>query len=193
MKLTDREKHILQAIASFLICAALVTGAIVHERIARLEYEAEFWEGRCEDWRESAWYWRDAYHDLLFDREYQRQTEAELILLEASEPEPVEATWVNVGGCRITFYCPCEKCCGKWANGITATGMTAAEGRTVAVDPNVIPLGSEVLIGDHIYIAEDTGVSGNAVDIFLTDHDRCLQLGTYTTDVSWRVADTINT
>ena len=66
-----------------------------------------------------------------------------------------------LGEFKLTAYCPCAKCCGK-TDGITATGTLAAEGRTIAVDPRVIPYGSSVTIyfADgtvHTYTAEDCG------------------------------------
>ena len=93
--------------------------------------------------------------------------------------------WHTVKNCRITHYCSCAACCGK-SDGITATGTRVKEGRTVAVDPKVIPLGSEVLINGHVYIAEDTGVSGNAVDVFIDSHARSLRMGVYRATVQWR-------
>lgn len=56
--------------------------------------------------------------------------------------------------------------------GITRTGTTATEGRTIAVDPNVIPLGSWVYIeGIGLRRAEDTGgaVKGNWIDVYYDD------------------------
>ncbi len=62
------------------------------------------------------------------------------------------------------------------AYGVTSSGTKATVGRTIAVDPEVIPLGSRVKITfpekysylDGIYIAEDTGrlIKGNRVDVF---------------------------
>lgn len=82
---------------------------------------------------------------------------------------------------QATFYCPCTKCCGKNAKGITASGTKVKEGRTIAVDPNVIPLGSKVEIEGFgsSYIAEDTGsaVKGNIVDIFVNSHKEAKRLG----------------
>ncbi len=77
-----------------------------------------------------------------------------------------------------TAYCPCKKCCGK-TDGITATGTTATAGRTIAVDPSVIPYGTEVIINGNTYIAEDCGgaVKGNDVDIFFNTHEEALQFG----------------
>lgn len=83
----------------------------------------------------------------------------------------------------VTHYCPCSKCCGAYASGYTATGAKAIEGVTVAVDPRVIPYGSEVVIKGHTYTAEDTGVSGNHIDIFVESHEMALQLGAYYADV----------
>ena len=70
--------------------------------------------------------------------------------------------------------------CGKYPGnptyGITFSGTKAVKGRTIAVDPKVIPLGSSVYIKfpeeyeklNGWYIAEDTGskVKGNIIDVF---------------------------
>lgn len=77
-----------------------------------------------------------------------------------------------------TAYCPCVKCCGK-NDGITATGTKATAGRTIAVDPTIIPYGAKVIIDGNTYIAEDCGgaVKGNAVDIFFDSHEAALAFG----------------
>lgn len=88
-----------------------------------------------------------------------------------------------LGEFKLTAYCPCAKCCGK-DDGITATGTTATEGRTIAVDPRVIPYGSTVTIyfsdgTSHTYTAEDCGggIKGNRLDIYFDDHQTALQFG----------------
>lgn len=75
-------------------------------------------------------------------------------------------------------YCPCIQCCGK-EDGITATGTQATPGRTIAVDPTVIPYGSRVVIDGHIYVAEDCGgtIKGNTIDVFHSTHQEALQWG----------------
>lgn len=90
-----------------------------------------------------------------------------------------------LGEFTITHYCACKVCCGKWADGITASGKTAVEGVTIAVDTKVIPLGSEVIIDGWTYIAQDTGsaIKGNRIDIFIDDHDRALKMGKYQANV----------
>lgn len=83
-----------------------------------------------------------------------------------------------MGEFDITYYCSCEKCCLK-TDGITATGTKAKEGRTIAVDPDIIPLGSEVIINGHKYKAEDVGgaIQEKRIDIFVETHQRALELG----------------
>ena len=81
---------------------------------------------------------------------------------------------------RATAYDLSVESCGKDRGhpeyGITYSGTRAEAGRTVAVDPEVIPLGSSIRITfpeeysymDGIYVAEDTGrlIKGNNIDIF---------------------------
>lgn len=81
-----------------------------------------------------------------------------------------------IGECTITAYCPCAECCGRWADGLTATGLLAGPG-IVAVDPEVIPLGSTVIIDGLKYLAADVGVSGKHVDIAVSSHEQAVELG----------------
>lgn len=77
-----------------------------------------------------------------------------------------------------TAYCACAKCCGK-SDGITATGTKATAGRTIAVDPSVIPYGTHVIINGNTYVAEDCGgaVKGNDIDIFFNTHEEAVNFG----------------
>lgn len=90
-----------------------------------------------------------------------------------------------LGAFVITAYCPCSKCCGEWADGITSTGTVATEGRTIAVDPSVIPYGSVVEINGVSYIAEDCGgaIKKNRIDIYFNSHDDALEWGVQEHDV----------
>ena len=89
-----------------------------------------------------------------------------------------------LGRFRITHYCDCEICQGAYV-GTTATGVTPTAGRTIAVDPRVIPLGTRVTINGHEYVAEDTGgaIRGNRIDIFVASHAEANEKGVYWTDV----------
>lgn len=97
--------------------------------------------------------------------------------------------------CTITHYDCCVSCCGK-TDGITASGVQATPGVTVAVDPDVIPLGSDVLVdyGDgeiHYYRADDIGgaVKGNHIDLCVGSHEDALQMGRRTATVYWLKED----
>lgn len=83
-----------------------------------------------------------------------------------------------LGRFKITAYCPCSKCCGK-DNGITASGTRVKEGRTIAVDPKIIPLGSKVELNGKTYIAEDVGgaIKGNTIDLFFNSHTEANKWG----------------
>ncbi len=85
---------------------------------------------------------------------------------------------VSLGLFRLTAYDACIICCGK-TDGITKSGIHAKSGRTVAVDPDVIPLGSRIRINGHTYIAEDTGsaVKGYHIDIFMDTHEEAKRFG----------------
>lgn len=92
-----------------------------------------------------------------------------------------------IGECTVTAYCPCVECCGKWADGLTATGIPAEPG-IVAVDPERIPLGSTVVIDGQKYLAADTGVTGLHVDVCLADHASTVEHGVRMAQV-WVVED----
>ncbi len=112
---------------------------------------------------------------------------------EEPENELIEAALLarahKMENVKVTYYDPCVKCCGK-SDGITASGITATPYVTCAVDPAVIPLGSDVLVdyGDgvlHYLRADDTGVSGGHIDICVTTHSEALWLGVDRATVYW--------
>ena len=86
----------------------------------------------------------------------------------------------------ITSYCSCRKCCGAYSPEVTgrpahtATGTEPMQGRTIAVDPSVIPYGSHVVIeGMGTYIAEDCGggIKGNHIDMYFENHEDAVKFG----------------
>lgn len=87
----------------------------------------------------------------------------------------------------VTAYCPCEKCCGAYANGYTATGAKATQGVTVAADPDVLPMGTEIELDGHTYTVQDTGgaIAGNRLDLYFDSHEDALQWGVREKIVRW--------
>lgn len=97
---------------------------------------------------------------------------------------------VYMGDYKLTAYCACEICCEEWAlnrpldeNGnpivYTSSGTVATQGRTIGVNPKVIPYGTEVYIeGLGWRVAEDTGViQGQHIDVYMGSHDAALHSG----------------
>ena len=94
--------------------------------------------------------------------------------------DAIKANATALGNYKLTFYCPCERFNGALGASKTASGATPAEGRTIAVDSSIIPLGSRVYIeGYGTFIAEDTGsaIKNNKIDIFVSTHERAEELG----------------
>lgn len=120
--------------------------------------------------------------------EIEEAIEEPKIIAETSDSEPAER--ISIGEFTITYYCACEACCGSWAknrpkdadgNPIvkTASGAVAQAGKTIAVDPDVIPYGTEVILNGHTYTAQDCGgaIQGNRIDIYCSTHEEALQNG----------------
>lgn len=87
---------------------------------------------------------------------------------------------VSLGVFRIYAYCPCERCCGQWSGGPTASGVMPEEGRTVAADWDVLPVGTEVYIeGVGWRTVEDTGsgITGHTLDLYMDSHQDALEWG----------------
>lgn len=104
---------------------------------------------------------------------------------EVKEPEVI-----SLGEYRLTAYCGCSKCCGKWGenrpldeNGkpivYTANRSIAKEGVTIAADINILPYGTKVIIDGHEYIVQDKGgvINGNRIDIYFESHQDALNFG----------------
>ena len=87
-----------------------------------------------------------------------------------SEPEPPEPEPETV-----TF----EATAYTWTGNRTATGTWPSRG-TVAVDPEVIPLGTNLYIeGYGEAVAEDTGgaIQGQIIDLYMDSYQECIEWG----------------
>lgn len=109
--------------------------------------------------------------------------------MELEEVE-IEAEYISLGEFKLTAYCSCEKCCGKWANErpvdeegnevvIGASGEILVAGISIAVDKNVIPFGTTVLIDGKTYVAHDCGgaIKKNEIDVYFSDHQEAKEFG----------------
>ncbi len=91
---------------------------------------------------------------------------------------------VSLGVFKTTGYCPCKSCSEGWGR-TTSTGAIASAHHTIAVDPRVIPYGTQVMINGVVYTAEDKGggVRGHHIDIFFDTHAETRQHGTQNAEV----------
>lgn len=99
-----------------------------------------------------------------------------------------------MGNFKLTAYCHCLKCCDEYGfnrpvdeNGEliveTATGTRAYKNHTIAVDPEIIPYGSTVVIEQdgifYEYVAEDCGgaIKNRRIDIYFDSHTLANEFG----------------
>lgn len=114
--------------------------------------------------------------------------------IEAVTEEPEEPDKEFLGNFRITAYCSCKKCCGKWAdnrpNGIVygASGKELKAGVSVA---SPLPFGTELYIdglGDYVvqdrtanWVVEKYGEG--IVDVYFDSHEAACEFGLKHLDV----------
>ncbi|MEM1166748.1 MAG: 3D domain-containing protein [Planctomycetota bacterium] len=98
----------------------------------------------------------------------------------------------------VTAYSPDHRSCGKWADGITASGRSVwtNAGELVAADPRVLPMGSLVSVpgyaGERIVPVLDVGgaIKGARLDVLYPTHGRALRWGVQDLRVTvWEYAD----
>jgi len=85
----------------------------------------------------------------------------------------------------VTAYCPCARCCGKHADGITAAGYSVFTngGKLVAADTRILPFGTLLSVPGYARQAVvpvlDTGkdIKGNRLDLLFSDHGAAKQWG----------------
>lgn len=191
MRLTKRELATLIGVVLYAFVLIGGYSIIVHKTT-----EAATWERKYNTAKEI----EERAVELLGAKvreldEYKAMVELDKQMEEAAEAQAMAnyealGQYRYIGECRITHYC-CESkgnpnICGT-GTGLTATGVPVAPGM-VAVDPKVIPLGSTVIINGIPYLAADTGVSGNAIDIAVPTHDEAMEMGTYTAAV-WVITE----
>lgn len=86
-----------------------------------------------------------------------------------------------LGNFKLTAYCNCTVCCGRWAGGPTASGKMPVQGRTIAT--GVLPFGTKLNIGGKIYTVEDRGTPYGHIDIYMERHADAEEFGVRYADV----------
>lgn len=81
---------------------------------------------------------------------------------------------------RVTAYCPCERCCGKWADGVTASGHVIQPGDKFVAAPKSIPFGTMLDIPGYgcVPVLDRGGaIKGNRIDCYFPTHQEALNWG----------------
>jgi 3D (Asp-Asp-Asp) domain-containing protein len=86
---------------------------------------------------------------------------------------------------QVTAYCPCKRCCGPAAQGLTASGRTIAYngGHFVAADTRLLPFNTKLIIpgyaNDKAVQVIDRGgaIKGNHIDLFFPTHEQAREWG----------------
>ena len=93
---------------------------------------------------------------------------------------------------KCTAYCPCSKCCGDGACGLTSRGKDANNALGVAADPKLLPYGTKLKIpGVGVRVVDDTGGAMRKdakkgithIDVRFPTHKEALKFGVQWLDV----------
>jgi len=101
--------------------------------------------------------------------------------LVSNEVDNTSSQGTYLGKFRLTAYCSCVRCCGKWAGGPTASGVMPTAGRTIAMGG--VPFGTKLRINGTVYTVEDRGTSYGHVDVYFGSHAEALGFGSKYADV----------
>ena len=106
------------------------------------------------------------------------------------EPKSQAPITECLGEFKITAYCSCRECCGKYAdnrpldkNGneivYGAACIELKQGVSIAADTSLFPFGTELVIDGHKYIVQDRGgsIKGKHIDIYFSDHQAANEFG----------------
>lgn len=116
----------------------------------------------------------------------EKDTENERLRQEIDNLKDSKYEFKYLGTYKITYYCDerTDHICG--GTGVTASGVPTDVGTTIAVDPKIIPYGTEVYIeGVGHRIAQDCGgaVKDKHIDVLVQTHVEAMRLGTTYKDV----------
>lgn len=129
-------------------------------------------------------------------------TELKVVNVTLIQPEPTvtlyevpivtepQSQLISLGEFKITAYCSCEICCEQYAlnrptdeNGneivIGSIGQVLTPQYSVAVDPSVIPYGTELYFNGNTYKAHDCGgaIKQNRIDVYFDSHQDAIEWG----------------
>jgi len=102
-----------------------------------------------------------------------------------SEPKYIPSKYKKM---RVTAYCPCPICCGKFADGITANGHSIKPGDKFVAAPRNFSFGTMLYIDGYsdkpVPVLDRGGaIKGDRIDVFFPTHKEALEWGVKYIDV----------
>ena len=110
----------------------------------------------------------------------------------SSDPNGEPSNRWRIVRMKVTGYCPCAKCCGKHADGITANGHKIQPGDTFVAADKKYSFGTEMVIegynnGQAVKVLDRGGaIRGDKLDAFFHTHQQALEWGVRYIDVQIR-------
>ena len=96
-------------------------------------------------------------------------------------PKVQDAYRIELREVELTAYCPCEICCGEYADGVTASGVSVDyNGGRILAAPASFPFGTLIYVeGEGMLEVQDRGgsIQGNRLDVFKRTHEEALEFG----------------
>lgn len=108
-------------------------------------------------------------------------------IIEQQHPEQARE-WENVR-MRVTAYCPCDKCCGEYADGVTASLHEIKAGDNFVAADSRYAFGTEMVVPGYntdqpVKVLDRGGaIQGSRVDVFFATHNQALEWGVRNIDV----------
>ena len=120
---------------------------------------------------------------FVFQLEKQNAKAATIVSSEKKEEKKAAKPKKLIISMKVTAYCPCEKCCGKWADGITASGHKIQPGDAFVAADKRYPFGTKVIVPGYennqpVKVLDRGGaIKGNRIDVFFSTHQEALEWG----------------
>jgi 3D (Asp-Asp-Asp) domain-containing protein len=111
---------------------------------------------------------------------------------DSSKPAPEQSDEWQTVRMRVTAYCPCPKCCGKYSDGQTACLHKIHSGDAFVAADKKYGFGTEMLIpgynnGEPVKVLDRGGaIYGDRLDVFFNSHEEALEWGVKYIDVKVR-------
>ena len=105
------------------------------------------------------------------------------------EPPTAEEPDYEIVRMRVTAYCPCKKCCGKFSDGITACNHKIRSGDAFVAADKRYEFGTELVIpgynnNEPVKVLDRGGaIKGNKLDVFFHSHRQARKWGVRYLDV----------